>query len=531
MTVMTKIEPTAQMNQMARLTQMTQTAQTAQMPKRKLRVAAYARVSTDSDEQLESLTVQKEHYEAFIKSRPDWTFAGLYYDEGVSGTKVTHREGLLRMLDDCKKGKIDYIIVKSISRFSRNTLDSIEIVRKLASAGIRMYFEKENIDTGRMNGEFLLTVLSSLAENESKSLSANVSWGIQKRFQAGTYKIGYPPYGYKNNGGVMLIDPKEVDTVKRIFALTLAGKSCRDIAAALNEDGIPTRRGAKWTESRIKEMLTNKTYTGELVLQKTYTDSQYKRHVNGGEKPKYNVTDHHEPIVSSEDFENVQILLETISAAKGIEKGTGKYHNQSLFHKKIICGNCGKTWKRVKVSGRFAYSCQTHLTEKDLCTIKCIQEDAIKEAFVTMMNKLIFARESILVKYSKALDKTAGDCADSRLVKIAEQLADISKKEYRLKDYYSKSLLDRSVYETEMEILLNAKQGLNDQRNLIKSESADKTQQKASLKELLKYTGLTEKVTEFDVETFNRFVDYIIVYSRNEIGFVMKCGPIFKEEI
>lgn len=182
--------------------------------KQKLRVAAYARVSTDSDEQLVSLKTQKNHYERYIKARPEWEYAGLYYDEGVTGTKLAKRDGLLRLLADCDKGMIDYIIVKSISRFSRNTVDSIEIVRKLCQDGIYIYFEKEKIDTGKMEGELLLSILSSLAESESRSISDNETWSIQKRFMNGSFKIGYPQYGYKNVKGEMIIEPEKAEIVR-----------------------------------------------------------------------------------------------------------------------------------------------------------------------------------------------------------------------------------------------------------------------------------------------------------------------------
>ena len=186
--------------------------------RKKLRVAAYARVSTDSDKQLMSLDAQKNHYERYIKARPDWEFAGLYYDEGVSGTLMAKRDGLLRMLDDCDRGLIDYLIVKSISRFSRNTVESIETVRKLSDKGIYIFFEKENIDTGKMEGELLLTILSSLAENESRSISENETWAIQKRFMDGTFKIGYPPYGYDNVDGKMAVNREQAEVVRWIFA-------------------------------------------------------------------------------------------------------------------------------------------------------------------------------------------------------------------------------------------------------------------------------------------------------------------------
>ena len=198
--------------------------------KRKLRVAAYARVSTDSTEQLVSLETQKNHYERFIKARLDWEYAGLYYDEGVSGTSMAKRDGRLRMLDDCDRGLIDYIIVKSISRFLRNTVDSIETVRKLCEKGIYIFFEKENIDTGRVEGELLLSILSSLAESESHSIRKNNKWSIQKRYQNGTFKIGYTPYGYDNVDVEMVVNPEQAETVRWIFEAVLSGMSPGTVA-------------------------------------------------------------------------------------------------------------------------------------------------------------------------------------------------------------------------------------------------------------------------------------------------------------
>ena len=182
--------------------------------KRKLRVAAYARVSTDSKEQMVSLAAQKNHYERYIQSHPNWEYAGLYYDEGVSGTKKDNRSGLLQLLTDCERGLIDYVIIKSISRFSRNTVECVEMVRQLCEKGIYIYFEKENIDTGKMEGELLLSILSSLAESESHSISENNRWSIQRRFLNGTYKIGYPPYGYDNVEGMMVINGEQAKIVQ-----------------------------------------------------------------------------------------------------------------------------------------------------------------------------------------------------------------------------------------------------------------------------------------------------------------------------
>jgi DNA invertase Pin-like site-specific DNA recombinase len=186
--------------------------------KPKVRVAAYCRVSTDSDEQMASLEAQKDHYESYIKANPDWEFAGIYYDEGISGTKKENRTGLLRLLADCENKKIDFIITKSVSRFARNTTDCIEMVRKLTDLGVFIYFEKENINTQRMEGELVLTILSSLAENESLSIAENSKWSIRRRFQNGTYKISYPPYGYDYVDGKLDVTEEEIGQFDYLIA-------------------------------------------------------------------------------------------------------------------------------------------------------------------------------------------------------------------------------------------------------------------------------------------------------------------------
>lgn len=208
------------------------------LEKRKLRVAAYCRVSTASEEQLVSLAAQKAHYVKYIKSNDEWEFAGLYYDEGISGTKKEKRDGLLSMVAVCERGAIDMIITKSISRFARNTTDCLELVRRLLDLNIYIYFEKENINTGSMESELMLSILSGLAESESVSISENEKWGIKRRFQNGTFIISYPPYGYDNVDGEMVIVPEQAEIVKQIFANTLAGKSTHEIADELNERGV-----------------------------------------------------------------------------------------------------------------------------------------------------------------------------------------------------------------------------------------------------------------------------------------------------
>lgn len=292
---------------------------------KRLRTAAYCRVSTDNSGQLVSLEAQKAHYESLIRANPEWEYAGLYYDEGISGTKKDNRSGLQELLQDCMDGKVYFIITKSISRFARNTTDCLEMVRSLQDKGISVYFEKENINTGRMERELLLSVMSGFAAEESASLSANVTWGVQKRFREGTFIIGYPPFGYKNVDKKMVVVPEEAETVKGIFAAHLSGKGSHAIAKGLNERGVSSRKSGHWTATTVRSILTNEKYTGDVLFQKTYTDSSFNRHINHGEKNQFYARNHHEAIISREDFERAAILLQQRGKEKGNGRDTGRY--------------------------------------------------------------------------------------------------------------------------------------------------------------------------------------------------------------
>jgi site-specific DNA recombinase len=275
----------------------------------KLKVAAYARVSTSSEEQLLSLENQKLHYEQRILSNSNWEFVEMYFDEGISGTKIDKRDGLKRLLQDCKGGKIDFILTKSISRFSRNALDCLEIVRRLIDLDIYIEFEKKNINTQTMDGELMLSILSSLAESESRSLSQNIKWGIEKRFQNGTYKIGYPPFGYDWIDGSMTINKEQVTVVRGIFTEVLKGGSTGSIAKKLNQEGIMTKRGKTWHSATIRGIIKNEKYIGDVLFGKTFTDDSFKRKVNRGDKNQYFMEGHHPAIIDKETFEQAQLML------------------------------------------------------------------------------------------------------------------------------------------------------------------------------------------------------------------------------
>ena len=375
----------------------TKIVENASLGKKKIRVAAYCRVSTASEEQLVSLAAQKAHYENYIKSNDGWEFAGLYYDEGISGTKKEKRDGLLAMVAACERGTIDFVITKSISRFARNTTDCLELVRKLLDLNIYIYFEKENINTGSMESELMLSILSGLAESESVSISENEKWGIRRRFQNGTFIISYPPYGYANVDGEMMIVPEQAEIVKQIFADTLAGKSTHEIAKGLNEQGVVTKKGGRWTPGTINGIIGNEKYTGDVLFQKTYTDNSFNRHQNRGEVDQYLMQDHHEAIISREEFERANAVLKQRGREKGNGHDTGRYQNRYGFSGRIYCGECGSKYKRrlhYKPSGQYAaWTCVTHLADKERCSQKYITDDALKLAFVTMMNKLVFGQQ------------------------------------------------------------------------------------------------------------------------------------------
>ena len=503
--------------------------------KKKIRVAAYCRVSTDSDEQMISLDAQKAHYESYIKLNDEWEYAGLYYDEGISGTKVDARSGLLSMLSDCEDGKIDLIITKSISRFARNTTDCLEMVRKLIDLGIYIIFEKEKIHTGSMESELMLSILAGLAESESVSISQNSKWSIRKRFEKGTFIISYPPYGYDNVDGEMVIVPEQAEIVKEIFASCLAGNGTYTIAKRLNDRGIPTKKAGKWHGSTINGILTNEKYTGDVIFQKTYTDSSFRRHTNYGEQDMFLCADHHEAIVSHEDFDKVREILDRRAIEKGNGSNTSRYQKRYAFSGRIKCGNCGSSFKRrqhYKPSGDYvAWTCDTHLRDKDACSMLYIEDEAIKAAFATMMNKLIFGHQEILKPLMRSL---RGLDDKDRLIQInvmGRKIEENADKKQTLATLMAQGFLDVAVYNSASQNLMVEEQELKDRKEeLMNNIGGDKTKVR-ELQTLMDFTSKGETLTEFDEELFTAFVEKIIVQSREEITFRLKCGLNLKERL
>lgn len=278
---------------------------------KRLRVAAYCRVSTDNEEQASSYEAQIQHYEEYIKTNPEWEFVGVYADEGISATSTKNREQFNAMIEDCKRGLIDMILTKSISRFARNTVDCLNYIRMLKGMNIPVFFEKESINTMDAKGEVLLTIMASLAQQESESLSKNTKMGIQYRFQQGKVLVNARNFlGYdKDEEGHLVINPAEAEIVKRIFREYLEGASCMKIARGLEHDGICTARGnPRWHDSSVRKILENEKYMGDALLQKTYTIDflNKKRGKNNGTLPQYYIEDDHEAIIPKDIFLRVQ---------------------------------------------------------------------------------------------------------------------------------------------------------------------------------------------------------------------------------
>lgn len=502
---------------------------------KKLRVAAYCRVSTDNEEQIVSLEAQKAHYESYIKDNGEWEFAGLYYDEGISGTKKEKRDGLLTLIADCEQSTIDLIITKSISRFARNTTDCLELVRKLLERDIYIYFEKEDLNTGSMESELMLSILSGLAESESVSISENEKWSIRKRFQNGTYVISYPPFGYANVDGKMVIVPEEAEVVRQIFAATLAGKGSYLIAKDLNMRGIPTKRGSKWSAGTVKGMLGNEKYTGDAVFQKTYTDSSFNRHANRGECDQYLVHNHHEPIISHEIFEKAEKVLRQRGSEKGVRKQDGKYQSRYAFSGKIKCGECGSNFKRrthYKPSGSYiAWCCSVHIENAKECTMKYIRDEDIKTAFITMMNKLHYGSDFVLkpLLYSVRTMNRAESL--EHIYELETALDKNLEQKHLLAELVAKGYLDQSVYQQAMVDLKRNTESLRREKDNLTKVAGNELVICEEVKELMKFLNREGLMREYDEEVFLRFVNQIMVYSRKEIGFELKCGLILKERL
>lgn len=375
----------------------------------KRRTAAYARVSTDMEEQHTSYEAQVRYYTDYIKNREDWEFAGMYTDEGITGTSTKHRNGFKQMVQDAIDGKIDLIITKSVSRFARNTVDSLTTIRQLKEHGVECYFEKENIWTFDGKGELLLTIMSSIAQEEARSISENCTWGQRRRFAQGKVAVPFKSFlGYdRGEDGNLVINEEQAKTVRRIYGMFLRGQSTYAIARILTGENVPTPAGkSTWYASTVNSILTNEKYKGDALLQKTYTTDflTKKKKINKGEVPQYYVKNNHEAIIKTDIFDSVQKMMQTVKS------GNNRRSSVSIFSSKIKCGECGswygpKVWHSNDKYRRVVWRCNHKFDNDRKCETPHLDEDTVKQAFVSAINKLITNKEEIICSLALIKDE------------------------------------------------------------------------------------------------------------------------------
>jgi DNA invertase Pin-like site-specific DNA recombinase len=509
----------------------------------KKRVCAYCRVSTDTEEQLSSYDAQVTYYENYINKRPDWEYAGIYADEGITGTNTKYRAQFNRMIEDALAGQFDMIITKSISRFARNTLDCLKYVRILKEKGVAVYFEKENIDTMDSKGEVLLTILSSLAQDESRSISENSRWGIVRRFQQGKVRVNHKKFmGYdKDENGELIINEEQAKIVRRIFKEYLEGKSADKIAAGLTKDGILTVTGKKkWQPTVISKMLKNEKYCGDALLQKTITVDflTHKRVENEGQAPKYYVENSHPAIISKEMFEAVQKEMKRRSDLRGYgdKKRRSKHSSKYPFSRKIFCGNCGavyrrKRWGPTNKYKKYVWNCKTREEQGvDVCNMKAVDEEKLKAAFVRVANRIIKDRDEFVNKMisniEKVLDENKNNNKrneiDLRLKELREQISKL----IRLK---TQSNIDSEIYEEEYNRLALEMESLRSQRLAYTKTEMECKNNYSRVREIEKILKGHELIKSFDEELFRVMAEKIIVISLVEVEFVLKTGVVVRE--
>lgn len=473
----------------------------------KLKVAAYARVSTEQDEQQSSYGAQVDYYGKYIRSNPAWEFVGIYADEGITGTNTKKRDGFNRMIADAKAGKIDLILTKSISRFARNTVDALQTIRELSALKVEVYFEKEGIHTLDKQCEVMLTIMSSLAQEESRSISENVRWGKQKSMQDGNVSFGYKHFlGYrKGEDGRPEVVPEEAAIVREIYHMFLDGMTIRNIAKKLTERGVKTPGGKDiWSVSTIKSILSNEKYKGDALLQKTYTVDYLSKTVrkNNGEVKQYYVSNSHDAIIDEDTFNLVQAELERRSNFRSALR------DNSVFSTKIICGECGYFYGRKvlhsnsKKHRKVVWYCNHRYDGEEKCTSPSISESDIKKYYLEALKKLLSNKDSYIAECQERLEN------EDILVQL---------KETRLQAEIS---LENLMVEIQELVHENARKSQDQQKyrakfNQLVQQIDEQKKRIADLKaEELKTVGMREKLHRF-VETLENYQD-VTVFTEQE---------------
>ncbi len=366
-----------------------------------LRTSAYARVSSGKEEMLNSLAAQISYYSDYIQRNKNWSFAGVYFDEAKTGTKDT-RDGFQRLIMDCRAGKIDMIITKSVSRFARNTLTLLEVVRELKSLGVCVYFEEQRINSLKAEGELMLSVLAAHAQAESLAVSKNMKWYFQSRFKKGL-SVGVSMMGLKAHQGTFLIDPAEGEIIKLIFSLNGQGYGRNAIMRKLNAWGIPSKEGGRWHESTVGFILANEKYKGELLLQKTFVENHLtkKKRINTGEMTQYRIKGNHPALVEPAIFDDLQVQRQKRYEKYKPKVGVAKCYP---FSNMIVCEHCGKNFNHKFKNGREMWICKTYMGDgKAKCSSSGIHDSVLRQLVADVLHipqfdEAIFKKETLEIR-------------------------------------------------------------------------------------------------------------------------------------
>ena len=480
---------------------------------KKLRVAAYCRVSTETEEQNLSYEVQVAHYTEFIKKNTEWEFAGIFADDGISGTNTKKREEFNRMIEECMEGNIDLVITKSISRFARNTLDCLKYIRQLKEKNIAVYFEKENINTMDAKGEVLLTIMASLAQQESQSLSQNVKLGLQYRYQQGKVQVNHNRFmGYtKDEEGNLIIVPEEAEIIKRIYREYLEGKSLVGIGRDLEKDGILTAAGKpRWRPETIKKILLNEKYIGDALLQKTFTvDFLTKKRVkNEGHVPQYYVENSHEAIIPKELFLQAQEELHRRSNIyTGADKNKRIYSSKYALSTITFCGDCGDIYRRVywNIHGRkeFVWRCVTRIEQgPEVCKNRTVKEAELYDAVMTAINRLLAGGDNMIRILEENIHAIIGDTTEYKISEINTLLEE-----------KQKELISLANKGKDFESLADEIEELREKRQTLLVEDASLSGENERINELIDFIRNNKyRTLIYDDTLVRKIIQNVMVY-------------------
>lgn len=515
----------------------------------RMRVAAYCRVSTDSEDQLHSYRSQVQYYTDLIEKNKEWVMTEIYADEAITGTQITKREGFQRMISDCMDGKIDMVITKSISRFARNTLDTLKYVRMLKENNVAIFFEDENINTLTMDGELLLVVLSSVAQQEVENISDNVKKGLKMKMKRGEL-VGFQGcigYDYDPETKSISVNPDEVEIVNYIFTRYVQGAGSFVISRELNELGYKTKLGNDWTQSTVIGVIKNEKYKGDILLGKTFTvDPISKRRLeNLGEEDQFYIKNHHEPIISEEMFDKAQEILKkrgkSRSALHQVSAGKReKFTRQYAFSCMLECGFCGsnlsrRRWHSGSNYSKIIWSCVTGTKKgKKFCPdSKGIPEKVIEDAFIESYKLLCGDNREVLDEFIERVEVTLSESnIEKSIEKIDKEITSIESKKKKLLDMCLEDKIDQLTYETKMEELSEKSKKLLVERQDYVAKQDDEKNLKRRTKEFKALLERNQVLEEFDRGVFESIIEKVIVGEIDENGnkdpykltFVYKTG-------